>query len=607
MVEKDRDIEYQQAHRHEGEAPTRAIRQLPERSPAPRDTQAGGAQRPSLAALASHWGVGAVLACYVASAFLIPTLADVSVTDDWVYYRTVETLLTEHRLHVHDMSSAALVFQTIWGAAFAALFGLSFGVLRLSTLVLVGVSGLAFYALCRELDVSRGRSALGMGAYLFHPLALSLAYTFMTDPHFTSLLVISVWLYVRGLKRESVDPRYMLAGSIVAACALLVRQQGVLLPAGVAAALVLSRRLTLSRRGLLLLAQTCAIPAVITLGYAGWLRFFHGVPWAMRLFRDEIARAGWTGIAGLVPRLMVIEAMYLGLFVLPIAVAALPLIPRLRHDIGPRGQWALGAWAALVLGGALAFSLRGLTMPYVGQFVTSTGLGPEDLLGARPTLLDTPLRVALTVACALAAVTLGLALTRHLGSSGASPRAAVGLLFGVGFGQVLGTLPPSAHFINWGGTLDRYLLPLLPLVIVLVLWALRDVRLSAPVAWIAVLAMSLYAVAGTRDHLVFQQAVWSLAREANQLGVPNTRLDAGAGWDGFHLYERPPSSTVIPHTPGRPWWLYLYAPKTDSSYIVAAAPLPQHAVVLERSYSSWLHGRPVSLYLLRRPGVSGPP
>jgi hypothetical protein len=561
----------------------------------------------SLAALAPHAAAGAVLGGYVASVFVVPTLANVSITDDWVYYRSVEMLLTEHRLRVHDMSAAALVFQMFWGAAFAALFGLNFGVLRISTLVLAAVSGLALYALCRELEVPRSRSALAMAAYLFHPLALSLAYTFMTDLHFTGLLIVSVWLYLRALKPEGPDPRSLLAGSVVASCAFLVRQQGILVPMGVVAELILSRRLTLSRRGLLLLAQTFMIPAGTAIGYVGWLRLFHDTPWAQTLFWETIQSAGWPGIANLVPRLMIIEVMYLGFFVLPIALATLPLIRTLRYEIRPRGQRAVGVWAVLVLGGMLVFSLRGLMMPYAGQFVTSTGVGPDDLVGARPMVLDTATRVALTAACALASIIFGLAVTRRIDTSCLSHRSAGSLLFAVGVGQVLGTLPASVHFIGWGDTLDRYLLPLLPLGIVLLLWALRDVRLSAPIAWIAVLAMSLFAVAGTRDHLVFQQAVWSLAREANGLGVPNTRLDAGAGWDGFHLYERPPAPDAPIRRSDRPWWVEQYAPQTDSSYVVASTPLPQYSIVIERSYASWLHARPVSLYLLRRHGASGSP
>ena len=555
--------------------------------------------------LPAHAGLAAVLVAYAASALVIPTLANVAVTDDWVYYRSVETLLIDRQLRVHDMSSAALVFQTVWGALFAAVFGLSFGALRISTLAMVALGGAAFYALCLELQVSRAWSTLGTAACLFHPLLLSLAFTFMTDAHFLGLVLITTWLYVRGVRAGQAAPAWLLAGSAVAACGVLVRQQGVLVPAALVVALLLGGRLRPLRHGLAVLLQTCAIPAAAAVAYGVWLRFGNGVPWALTLFWTEIPRAGWVGVLALLPRLGVIEAVYVGLFVLPIALALAPGLPALGRGLGGSAAWAALAWAALVGFGVVVNLSNGLTMPYVGQFVTATGIGPEDVIAARPVLLDPSARLALTLACALASMLAGLAIARRIGAPGAS--LGVGIVSSIALGQVVGTVPPSIHFIGWGGTLDRYLLPLLPFALVLLLWAARGARPVLPLAWLAVVVMGAWSVAGTRDHLVFLDSVWSLAREANAMGIADTRLDAGAGWDGFHMYEQPPDPSIRPRTPNPPWWADLFAPRTDSSYIVAGARLPEYAVVLERGYWSWLQQRWLPLYLLRRPGIPGPP
>ena len=550
----------------------------------------------------------AVLAAYAASALIVPTLAQVAVTDDWVYYRSVEALVSEHRLWVHDMSSAALVFQTVWGAAFAALLGLSFGTLRVSSLVVVGLGGLGFYGLCRELHLPRAWSALGMAACLFHPLMLSLAFTFMTDPYLAALLLIATWLYVRALRGDQTHAGWTIAASVAAACAVLVRQQGVLLPASIATALLLGRSPQPARKRLGRAVQICTIPAGVALAYSAWLRYVNGTPWALSLFWTDIAQAGWSGVLGLLPRLAVIEALYVGFFVLPLVVSLLPGAFRLGG--GVRGWPALAAtgWASLVGVGATVFWMDGQkTMPYVGQFVTPTGIGPEDLIAARPVLMEPSMRIGLTVACALASVLAGVLFVRQVGRSRGFLASTAGLIAAAGAGQVVGTVPPSVHFIGWGGTLDRYLLPLLPFALLLLLWAMRGLRPVLPVAWLAVLLMAAWSVAGTRDHLVFLDSVWSVAREANAMGIADTRLDAGAGWDGFHVYQAPPDPAVQPRTPNPPWWAQLFAPATDSSYLVAGSRLPGHDVVLERGYWSWLQQRWLPLYLLRRPGVQVPP
>jgi hypothetical protein len=176
--------------------------------------------------------------------------------------------------------------------------------------------------------------------------------------------------------------------------------------------------------------------------------------------------------------------------------------------------------------------------------------------------------------------------------------------------QTAGIAPPSFHFLllRWDGSLDRYLLPMLPFTMCLALWALHRIQPFWPAAWTIVALFALFAVAGTRDYLVFQQATWDLARQANQLGVSNARLDAGASWNGYHLYEDPFVAYDSPQPPrDRPWWISLFTPATDPSYVVASNALPNHVVVHRVEYSAWLHREPVCLFLLRRPGVFGPP
>ena len=84
-----------------------------------------------------HWGHGLLRLMLL----LVPLLVPAAVGDDWVYARSVEILLREGRLHILDLSVVTLVFQIAWGSLFATLFGLSFGVLRLSTFVMTMLGG----------------------------------------------------------------------------------------------------------------------------------------------------------------------------------------------------------------------------------------------------------------------------------------------------------------------------------------------------------------------------------------------------------------------------------------------------------------------------------
>lgn len=564
--------------------------------------------------LLPHVFLALVLAGFAVSAFIVPTLAPVAIGDDWVYARSVEILVQQHHLKILDLSVATLVFQAVWGAIFSEIFGLSLGVMRLSTVVLVGISGAACYGLCRELGISRLRSALGAAAYLFNPLAYVLAFTFMTDPHFTALLVIATFLYVRGLRPDQMRPWSIVAGSAVAGCAFLVRQHGALIPFAVVLSLLVARRLRPNRAGVALFLRVVAIPAAMTIGYYVWTTQFAGVPREQQTFLRTARLAGSGGTWQLVRWLTFLVTMYVGAFALPVMVAALFRLPRLVRSIPPLGWVIVCVWEGIVLFGAAWFSIAGrwpasARMPYVPQYVNPWQLGPPDFRGGRPWMF-TDLRILdwVTIACAASSLLFILALASRVKAPATPDRAAAGLVLMVAGWQAAGILPPSYHFRHWSVTLDRYFLPLVPFTVCLALWALRDLWVPVPLAWIAAALMVVFSVAGTRDLLVFQHAAWQLARYVNANGIPDTKLDAGAAWDGYHLWEYSNAHHIGPRTPARtmsdrPWWTNLFAPATDSSYVISTVPPPGYTVVARVAYSAWLVPAPTYLYLSRRDGV----
>src|SRR6476620_8021026 len=86
-----------------------------------------------------HWQIIVVMTIFAGSAFIVPTLTNVATTDDWGYSRSVEILYHEHRLTVFPVVAATAVFQVFWGWIFATVFGMTLGVMRLSTVVMVGL------------------------------------------------------------------------------------------------------------------------------------------------------------------------------------------------------------------------------------------------------------------------------------------------------------------------------------------------------------------------------------------------------------------------------------------------------------------------------------
>lgn len=546
----------------------------------------------------SFWPLIGVIATYVLAVFVIPTLAPVAISDDWTYARSVEYLVWDGRFHILSVAAATQVFQLFWGALFAELFGMSFGALRLSTITVVLLSGLAFYGICRELRISRERSALGTAVYLFNPILFALSYSFMSDPHFLALMVISTYGYVRGLRPGVEGERATVFGSIVAALACLQRPHGALIPLGVVTYLLVARRLRFDRASVLQFARIVAIPALTFIGYYAFIS--QGLPSQQGYFLDEARAAGVDQTWLLIKRLTVIEFVYIGLFVLPIVAAALPSFSELTK-LDRMRQWILVlSWEAILVGGVVWFAGENRWMPYIPHFLGRSGPGSGDLRGARPALAGNDTFVVVTLVCVAASFVFAVAMARSMARQPGRDRAVVGMLVALLAWQVVGAVPPSLLFRNWIISLDRYILPIMPFAILLVLWAVNPIRIWLAVAWSLVAFVTVFSIAGTRDALVFQENVWSLARQLNQQGVANTSLDAGYAWDAYHLWEFGVANGIPQKQFTGAWWTDVYAPATDSTYIISGSPIEGYTILSQHAYSSWLKRGPVYLYVLQR-------
>jgi hypothetical protein len=216
----------------------------------------------------------------------------------------------------------------------------------------------------------------------------------------------------------------------------------------------------------------------------------------------------------------------------------------------------------------------------------------------------------LTWVCVGGSLLIALVLFRRLNWGSSRAGGIAGMLLVCGIIQAGGPLPQSLLFRDWVISLDRYLLPLLPFTIALTLWGLQDVRLNQRVAWATTALIAIYAIAGTRDALVFQRNVWNMAEYALSQGIPMTRLDAGYAWDSYHLYEFSEKYDIPVQTPGEfgTWWTNnVYAPATDSAFIVASRPdVPGYFQIAYVEYSTWLQTEPTYLYLMQRNDITLP-
>jgi hypothetical protein len=559
--------------------------------------------------LRMHWVLALVLLAFGVAATWVDVLTPIATTDDWGYSRSVEILLDERRLTVFPVVAATAVFQILWGALFSLFFENTLGAVRLSTVVICGLSGLALYDICRRLCVSPSRSALVVAAYLFNPLSFVLSYSFMTDPHFTAVMVIATALTLRALQPGCpLASRWIVAGSVAAAAAILIRQQGVLIPLSIALFFLARGDIRVSWQGFRLLLRIGLIPAATLAVYLAWLRLINGVPDVQQEFASEIVDAGAGGSLQLVASLTFFELMYVGFFALPLTVASLLGLSAFSRGMRFYAWLIAGAWILAAVAGVAHYSETRRRMPYIPQFMGSGGLGPPDVLGGRPRLWQQPAFDVLTAVSLVSTILAAFWIARALSWRFGELRAGAGLVVAVLAGQIVGVVPPSFHYIDRGDSLDRYLLPILPLILVILAWALVDVRIDVPVGMVVALGFAVYAVIGTRDYLRYMDAVWSVAAYAVETGAKPEQVDAGAAWDGYHLYTYGVDQGIErARTRDGPWWTYFYGKASDSTYVVSTRPRRGYLTVRTFSYPSTLEADRTQLYLLSRFPATWPP
>src|SRR5919197_2237820 len=276
---------------------------------------------------------------------VVPPLGEFPINDDWLYARTVQGLIERGQLEVPAWGASSLVLQAYWGGLFARLFGFSHGALRASTVVLGAAGVLGCYALLRELLGAR-RALLGALLLLVNPLYVTLSYSFMTDVPFLSLTLWALFCYVRALRGQRIRLGWLVAGSVFAGGAFLVRQLGAALPLAALGSLLLIGGWPAAlqpRRLVAILAPF--VPALLLAAY------FDGQRGAVR--EDSLAWtvASWTshgpGLVGVVLDRFAATFCTLGLFSLPLSLGAVAG----RPAPGPGQRRLAGALlVALVVG-----------------------------------------------------------------------------------------------------------------------------------------------------------------------------------------------------------------------------------------------------------------
>lgn len=526
------------------------------RGGAPDASKRWGLDRGDLIAL------GLIVLGYVIALLFMPLQRNFPILDDWTFARSAEKVVSGMGFVPSEIAQMTLVTHAYWGAFFLMALGPGFTSLTIANMVMSFAAVVTFYLLLRRLDFTLQVRLAGVAVLALNPYYLNLSYSYMTEITFVALLLLSCLLYIEGLRGREV---YLWVGSLFAALLFLARQFGLAVPLAVVLWLLLAGRWSWRR-----VAAVVLLPAVAAVGYFAWSSGF-GTTFSGSVGREEILAlvrnpATWVTRAS---HFIYLETFLPGLMV--------PLFVRVRH-------WKL----ALLLSLAVALVVFGLWQ--VKSNIVQQGQGSVAELSYEWLRLMLP--DPTIVYCVGAALSTWLA----VGLVEGGWPGAVALLRrkrepdAFTFLYMTGIILFAGTYLVSLGFLDRYWMPLWPIIIVAGLAQLKGRSLRALAVTFAVLAVT--ATFGVLLHLDQYNALaarWEAGTTLVAQGVPYEKIENGAEWDGYYLYDealsRLPSHDVL--VIGR-----IFPPSRiiDPQYVIGTKKLPGYRVVATYPYVSRLGG-----------------
>ncbi|HZQ06898.1 MAG TPA: glycosyltransferase family 39 protein [Anaerolineae bacterium] len=552
-----------------------------------------------LARIARHpqWlGAGVIVIAFLLLILAINPVHEFPVEDDWDYSKTVWNVLQTGAFHRLEVTQATVFFPALWGALFSKLFGYSLTTLRASTLVLAVSTLLFFYALLGELEFDVPRRVLATLSLMLAPAFVYLAFSFMTDVPLFFCILAALYFYMRAWRSNNL--LFAVLASIFAALGFLARQVGALVPISFALFVLLYGRNTKIPLWKWI-ASGVIIPLLVVSAYLAWSQFFGGANWADRARTLTGTIGFWFQLdtPGVFVRRYAVATATLGIYILPLWLAVYPALFQVRDawQNTPRLAKLLVALVTLL---SIIALVRAATryewFPYLTDILTRAGMRPYLAFFAegwgyhRPLIFSDAASAILTLLAGAIGIVLSALIIGRWGKPFSPPLALI----------YLTTLILALASLTFFTYFERYLLPLLPGVIILLLDVTRRVRVSILAGAVGLIVVALFSIALMQDYFAWNQVRWDAGRDLLTHGAPVERIDGGYEWNGWHLYDASVAFIRAQNVPMTidPWKYIL-----DPQYMFTFQPVPDYHIMQEYPFATPLRaGGTDKLYLLER-------
>ncbi len=478
---------------------------------------------------------------------IVSPVGEFPLNDDWVHAEMVHHWAETGSFRLNPYTGPMLHLLIAFGTGLVKIFGFSFFILRLSTLVFTLGIMILFYLLLHHLTKKSLLSFLVTLTLWLNPIVYNLSFTFMTD--IPALFFLIAGIYVGVVAFEKNDSHYVFLAAVLSVTGFFIRQTNILLLPAIGLPILFYKQYRSWPNFIAL-----AVPSFVWTIVYFYFRQKNLLPGGQSLHiitnKSELLRhAFWW---------LYYTIMYVGLFTLPITIG-----------IKKINKKTLCFIALLLCIAAAVYYSRQEYFPYVSNMVNRFGLGPlnDVLQGTYVPLFRTRIWLVVT---ALAAIGSGLLFATLKKSK---PDYVFLWLF------VLFFMIPILVFTSF----DRYFLPLAATFLIVITASLSETPLRYYPGFIVLGIMAFYSMSQTQFYMEWNKTRWELAERAVKgYDLKTNQVEAGYEWDGWHEYWNAQSNRAHRGPIGSPWWNKSLIPNNTLEYIVSASPLPGYAIVDHR-------------------------
>ena len=512
---------------------------------------------------------------FFAQFLFISPIGEFPLNDDWVHAEMAQHWAETNSFRLNPFVGPLLYAQLIYGVGLIKIFGFSFTLLRLSTLVLTAVLVFSLFIFLKKYTKNEQLAFFGALLIWLNPLVYAMSFTFMSDIPALAFLFFGIIAFYIGAEKNKVA--WFWAAAISTVIGFFIRQTTILLlPAA-----GLFTLLHAPQRKIKYFASII-IPGLIAVALYFWLQknnllgegaSFHEIKSKKELLKHALY---WTAYSGL----------YIGFFLLPFTI----------NLVKKSSIWLYGIFSGfgLVLIGWLYFHKQQL-FPYVTNTINHFGLGPinETLSGVYVPLLPQWIWYITSI---LAGIGLGFLLAslsqilkqKQFYTSKQSLLLIFSLLF----------LGPILLFTGF----DRYFMPLI-LAGVLLLALKNPYTKMQWTGWILLGIMGFYTLSQTQFYLNWNRVRAELVTVATKKydAKPDT-LDSGYEWTGYQDYWEAAKIPKVYRWPaGSPWWIRFLMININREQVISTSPELGYSIIEERTVFGLNPNN--KLYLLKKNDV----